>query len=175
MSVSWTAFPLHPHTPVEGILLEKLYADRNIDIEQKTAEFRKLAQEEGLPLGERTRTYNTRLAQELGKWAEWKGKGDVFHMAVFRAYFAESKNIGLIPVLKDIAISVNLPGGEAQDIMEKRAFREWVDRDWARSLALRVRAVPTFVMNRLSLTGAYPYLVLEKFVRDGGAKQVCEQ
>jgi predicted DsbA family dithiol-disulfide isomerase len=171
MAVTWTAFPLHPNTPVEGLLLEELYAGRNIDIEQRTAEYRKVAQEEGLPFGERTRTYNTRLAQELGKWAEWKGKGGAFHMAVFRAYFAESENIAQIPVLKNIAISVNLPGDEAQDMMEKRTFQAWVDRDWARSLALRVRAVPTFVMNRLSLTGAYPYDVLEKFVRDGGAKQ----
>jgi predicted DsbA family dithiol-disulfide isomerase len=171
MAVSWTAFPLHPDTPAEGVLLEKLYAGREIEIKQRTAQFRKVGQDEGLPFGERTRTYNTRLAQELGKWAEWKGKGDAFHMAVFRAYFAESKNIGQIPVLKDIAISVNLPGDEAQDIMEKRAFKAWVDRDWARSLGLRVRGVPAFLMNRRSLTGAYPYDVLEKFVRDGGATQ----
>jgi predicted DsbA family dithiol-disulfide isomerase len=171
MAVSWTAFPLHPDTPAEGALLEKLYAGREMEIKQRAAQFRKVAEEEGLPFGERTRTYNTRLAQELGKWAEWKGKGDAFHIAVFRAYFAESKNIGQIPVLKDIAISVNLSGGEAQDIMEKRTFKEWVDRDWARSLALGVRGVPAFLMNRRSLTGAYPYDVLEKFVRDGGATE----
>jgi predicted DsbA family dithiol-disulfide isomerase len=31
----------------------------------------------------RKKTYNSRLAQELGKWAETKGKGDEYHDAVF--------------------------------------------------------------------------------------------
>jgi len=34
------------------------------------------ADAEGLPWGTRKMTYNSRLAQELGKWAEEKGRGD---------------------------------------------------------------------------------------------------
>ncbi len=58
------------------------------------ARLKRVTRELGLPFGERTKTYNSRLAQELGKWAESKGMGDPFHAAVFRAYFVDGKNIG---------------------------------------------------------------------------------
>ena len=171
MAVSWTAFPLHPDTPIEGLSLEELFAGRNVDIGSMMARLRKVAKEEGLPFGERTRTYNSRLAQELGKWAESKDRGDAFHRAVFRTYFAEGKNIGQIQILKEVAASVSLPDGEAQEILESRAFKESVDRDWSRSQALGVRAVPTFLMNGQILVGAQPYNVLERFLIDCGVKQ----
>ena len=44
-------------------------------------------------MGERTRTYNTRKAQELGLWAMDSGRGDPFHQAAFRAYFVHGRNL----------------------------------------------------------------------------------
>ena len=69
---------------------------------------KQVAAELRLPWGMRTRTYNSRRAQELGKWAESLGKGDEFHLAVFRAYFADGKNIADISVLKEIAGTIGL-------------------------------------------------------------------
>ncbi|NIP49262.1 MAG: dithiol-disulfide isomerase, partial [Gammaproteobacteria bacterium] len=51
-------------------------------------------------------TYNSRLAQELGKWAEQMEKGDAFHDAVFKAYFADGLNIADANILADIANSI---------------------------------------------------------------------
>ena len=52
---------------------------------------------EGLPFNaERNMSYNSRLAQELSKWAEEKGKGDEAHDVLFRAYFVDVKNIGKV-------------------------------------------------------------------------------
>ena len=59
-----------------------------------------LMEAEGLPYGERTHSYNSRLAQELAKWAEAKGKGSTFHDAIFRAYFVEDRNIGKMGEIK---------------------------------------------------------------------------
>ncbi|MCJ7596298.1 MAG: DsbA family protein, partial [Desulfobacterales bacterium] len=121
--MSWVAFPLHPETPEEGLSLEELFAGKDIDVNAVLDRLKRVARQEGLPFGDRRRTYNSRLAQELGKWAESKGHGHEFHMAVFRAYFADNKNIGSIPVLIDIATSVNLPGQEAEKVLESRAFK----------------------------------------------------
>ena len=33
IEIKWTAFPLHPETPEEGMTLEDLFAGRNYDIE----------------------------------------------------------------------------------------------------------------------------------------------
>ena len=169
VEVRWIAFPLHPETPEEGLTLEELFAGRPVDIPQMLGRLKEVAQELGLPLGSRERTYNSRLAQELGKWAEGKGVGDAFHDAVFRAYFADGKNIAHIPVLAELAASVGLPGDEARTVLEARAFRETVDQDWKRSRIIGVTAVPTFVMGRRGVVGAQPYEVLEELVRGQGA------
>ncbi len=124
-----------------------------------------LMEEEGLPFtSERGMTYNSRLAQELAKWAESKGKGYEIHDPIFRAYFVETKNIAEHEVLLDIASKIGLPLDEAEEVLLKRTFKEAVDKDWERCAALNVTAVPTFVVNGHGLVGAYPYEELEKLV-----------
>ena len=165
LEVRWRAFPLHPETPEEGLTLEELFAGRDIHVPAVLARLKKVAGELGLPWGDRTKTYNSRQAQELGKWAEEKGKGDEFHHAVFRAYFVEGKNIAKKEVLSDLASRVGLVKEEAFEILEKRSFKADVDKDWRLSREWGITAVPTFVINGERLVGAQPYGVLEEFVR----------
>ena len=111
-------------------------------------------------------TYNSRLAQELGKWAEEKGKGDAFHHAVFHAYFAEGQNIGSLNVLGEIVASLALDVSEARRVLDKGNYRQAVDDDWAESRRMRVTAVPTFMISGHPLVGAQPYNALEQFLLD---------
>ena len=145
--------------------LEDLFAGRGLDIPQMMAHLKAVAQKEGLPLNIRTMTFNTRLAQELGKWAEKHGKGDEFHNAVFRAYFVQGKNIGDVDELVSLSESVGLSGKESRNVLEKRTFKEAVDLDWSRAYEMGITAVPTFVMNGQVMAGAQPYEVLERFVK----------
>lgn len=165
------AFPLHPETPEEGQTLEELFAGRNLDLQIMMARLKQIAAQEGLPYRDRTKTYNSRLAQELGKWAESKGKGDEFHGATFQAYFAESKNIGKPHQLVDLAQSVGLSGEEARIVLEKRSFKEAVDLDWSRSYGLGITGVPTFVVNQYGAVGAQPYKVLEQLMKAANVKK----
>ena len=160
----WRAFPLHPETPAAGLSLEELFVGRDINIPAMLARLKKAACELGLPWGERTRTYNSRPAQELGKLAEEKGKGDEFHKAVFHAYFLEGKNIAEKEVLGELAGRVGLVKEEAFEALETRRFSAAVDNDWRLSREWGITAVPTFVMNGERLVGAQPYEVLEEFV-----------
>lgn len=127
---------------------------------------KQVADELGLPWGERKKTFNSRLAQELAKWAESKGKGDEFHGAVFRAYFVNGMNIGQVDELLRMAKSVGLPEEEARTILQTRRFKEAVDSDWARARQMGITAVPTFVIDRRGVVGAQPYEVLEKFLKE---------
>ncbi len=127
---------------------------------------KRVAEMEGLPLGERDMTYNSRLAQELGKWAESMGKGDEFHNRAFRAYFAEGKNIGNISELVSLVGQIGLSEKEATEVLETRSFRDAVDRDWEHSRRMGVTAVPTFKMDSHAVVGAQPYEVLEQFMND---------
>jgi predicted DsbA family dithiol-disulfide isomerase len=121
---------------------------------------------EGLPFNaERNMSYNSRLAQELSKWAEDKGKGDEIHDALFRAYFVDVKNIGKIAPLVEIAESLDLPADEATDVLLSRKYKDAVDEDWRRCAAYGVNAVPTFLAGRYLMVGAQPYEELERLVQ----------
>jgi predicted DsbA family dithiol-disulfide isomerase len=171
IEVRWRAFPLHPETPEEGLTLEELFAGRNIDIPSAMARLKTVARELDLPWGERKKTYNSRLAQELGKWAETKGKGDEYHDAVFRAYFVDGKNIAKMDVLMGLVKAVGLPENEAGEALQMRAFRESVDSDWELADQLGISSVPTFVVDGEAVVGAQPYEVLGQLLLDKGVKR----
>jgi len=138
---------------------------------QNLDEVRKAAEEAGLPLGERQKTYNSRLAQELGKWAEEKGKGEDFHHAVFRAYFVDGIYIAKIKERVSIARKVGLPEEEAREVLQSRTHKAAVDFDWNRSHQYGITAVPTFVIGRKGVVGAQPYEVLENFLEENNIKR----
>jgi len=133
------------------------------------ARLKQVARDQELPFGDRKMTFNSRLAQELGKWAEQMGKGDAFHDGVFRAYFADGHNIADVNILADIATSVGLDAKEAHDMIAARTFKEAVDADWARAFELKVTAVPTFLMNGQTLVGAQTFNALANFILQNNA------
>lgn len=165
MKVKWVHFPLHPETPQEGRSLEDLFAGRGYDIPRMQAQMRARMQAEGLPYGTRTMTYNSRLAQELGAWADTQPGGEAIHDALFRAYFVDAKNIGDPEVLVEIAASVGLPADQAHEVIEKRTHKKAIDADWQKSHQYGVTGVPTFVVGRNGVVGAQPYEVLEELVK----------
>ena len=166
MKVEWVHFPLHPETPVEGgRSLADLFAGRNLDLKSVHAQMKARMDAEGLPYGERTHTYNSRLAQELGKWADTQPGGEALHDALFRAYFVEARDISQPSVLLEIAERVGLPVDEARRVLQDRTFKAAVDADWALSRRYGVTGVPTFVAGRRGVVGAQPYEMLEQLVR----------
>jgi predicted DsbA family dithiol-disulfide isomerase len=158
-------FPLHPDTPAEGRALVDLFAGRNVDLRQMHAQMKARMDAEGLPYGERTMTYNSRLAQELGKWADTQPGGEAIHDALFRAYFVEARDISQPAVLLEIAERVGLPAAEAREVLERRTFKDAVDADWDLSRRYGITGVPTFVAGRYGVVGAQPYEALEALVR----------
>ena len=157
-------FPLHPETPNEGVSLEKLFAGRNVDVEAMYARMKGLMNEEGLPYSKRTHTYNSRLAQELGKWADTQPGGEAIHDALFKAYFVEGRNIGDVETLVEIAASVGLPAEDARRVLTDRTFSAAIDADWKKSRAYGITGVPTFVAGGYGVVGAQPYEVLEQLI-----------
>jgi predicted DsbA family dithiol-disulfide isomerase len=151
--------------------LEQLFGGRRVDAAGMAQRLKQVAAELGLPLSPSGMIYNTRLAQEMAKWAETKGKEDEIHRALFHAYFVDSRNIGLADDLADIAVSVGLSGDEARRVLESRAFRSAVDSDWDLAHTLGIRAVPTFIMKGKRLVGFQTYEALAQFVSVVGAAQ----
>jgi predicted DsbA family dithiol-disulfide isomerase len=124
----------------------------------------------GLPFGNRTRTYNSRLAQEVGKWAESEGVGSRFHAAAFQAYFADGLNLAEEDVLVSLARGVGLSAQQARKVIEDRLYKEAVDHDWQLALDMGIRAVPTLAVGQQTLVGARPYEQMHSFLRGNGVR-----
>jgi predicted DsbA family dithiol-disulfide isomerase len=159
---------------MEGRTIEELFAGRDYDIEASYRRMKALMDAEGLPYEKRSHTYNSRLAQEIGKWAdaEHPAAGDAVHGGFYRAYFVGRRNIAEEAVILDVVKAAGLPEAEAREVLAKRRFKDAVDADWTKSHQYGVTGVPTFVSNGYGVVGAQPYETLERFMEQVGAVQV---
>ena len=131
---------------------------------------KELMDAEDLPYSHRTYTYNSRLAQELGKWADTQPGGEAIHDALYRAYFVDGVNVGDVEALLVVAKAVGLDVVAARTVMESRSFKDAVDADWDKSRQYGVTSVPTFIVGRQGVVGAQPYETLEKLLQEAGVE-----
>lgn len=164
MTVSWSFFPLHPETPMEGKSIKQLFKGRESQVSSFQKQIKAIADEQGLPYGERTMTYNSRLAQELGSWADTKENGELLHDLIYRAYFVDNANISDAGVLIELAAKAGLNAEEARSVLTQRSFSNKVDEDWRKARSMGLSGVPTFVSNELYVVGCQTYDVLMRFV-----------
>ena len=165
-------FPLHPETPTEGKTLLELFGSTQDDIDQKNERMKVLMINEGLSYNDRTHTYNSRLAQEIGAWAETVQNNTSIHDNFFEAYFVNGLNVGLEEVILDVVSKSNLDVDEAKLVLKNRTFKSNIDEDWEKSRKYGVTGVPTFVYSGQSLVGAQPYENLEQFLNHFGVPKV---
>ena len=170
IEVKLVHFPLHPDTPDAGRSLEDLFAGRGMDLKASYARMKALMDAAGLPYGERSHTYNSRLAQELGVWADTQDGGADIHDALFKAYFVDGRNIGDVEVLVEIAAANGLDADTARGVLENRSCKEQVDENWNRSRQYGVTGVPTYVAGGRSVVGAQPYEVLTQLLDSAEAE-----
>ena len=169
IKVVWKAFPLHPDTPPQGLTLEELFNAPSEKISALVARLKQTAKDLGLPFGNRTKTFNSRLAQELGLWAEDQGKGEQFHQAAFKYYFVHGANLSDREVLLRLAAEAGLPETDADAVLRKRSYSEHVDAHWQEARQLGITAVPTFLMGFNRVVGAQSYETLADLAMMAGA------
>ena len=163
-------FPLHPDTPTEGRDLKDLFRCGPEQIDAKNVHMQSLMEAEGLLFRHRTHTYNSRLAQEIGTWAETRG-GESIHDKFFEAYFVDGRNLADKDVILAVVTSVGLDPDDARSVIEERRFKKDVDEDWGKSYQYGITGVPTFVIAGKRLVGAQSYEALAELVEEAGAKK----
>lgn len=150
---------------MEGRLLTDLFRGRSEEqINQFREQMKGLMAEAELPYGNRTMTYNSRLAQELGAWSDTLDETGGLHDILYVAYFVDNLNIADIPTLVSLAKAAGLNESEAKQVLEQRTFKGIVDQDWKRAMESGITGVPTFTAKDLYVVGCQPYEILERFV-----------
>ena len=171
ITVRYVHFPLHPETPAKGRTLLDLFRCGPEEIIAKNTRMKALMEAEGLPYSERSHTYNSRLAQEIGTWAETQAGGNAIHDKFFEAYFVDCRNVGDVEVIIHVVKSIGLDENEARAVLAERRFKDAVDADWEKSGSYGVTGVPTFVSNGRGLVGAQPYEALQQLMAEAGAER----
>ena len=164
VTITWRAFPLHPDTPKEGRNLDEIYQRYPYPKADMLEHLRRNARALNMPFCERSKVFNSRMAQELGAWAESQGAGETFHKAAFAAYFVNNQNLADRNVLLNIVGQIGLDSSTAEMILDQGTYSDIVERDWQRADELGIDVVPTFVIGQNKLIGAQEYRSLSKFV-----------
>lgn len=171
ITVIWRAFPLHPDVPDQGMTLAELFRKKEIpvDVDRAMAAMKKTADSYGVPWGGRRMAFNSRPAQEVGLWAQERGRGHAFHQSVFQAYFVRGDNIARPEVLLDLIKKSGLDPAEGETVIRDRSYAGAVDRDWHLCRKKGVMAAPTFIIGLEKQVGAQPFARLERMVKNAGA------
>ena len=94
--------------------LEELFAGRDLDIQAIQEHLKELMRLEGMPYGNLTHTYNSRLAQELSEWGERFSESSMLNQKIFEAYFVDGQNMADQDLLAKLAGEAGLSTQEAK-------------------------------------------------------------
>jgi predicted DsbA family dithiol-disulfide isomerase len=162
LQVQWTPFPLNPRIPPEGMLLATMLPGMDLDSSHKR--LYSLMDELGLPHGQRTRIYNSRLAQEVAMWANTQTGGAVLWGLLYRAYFVKERNLADAAVLLQVVHEAGLDVEAAGVVLAEGTFSAEVDACWQRARELQISGIPTFIAGGYQMTGYNPEAELRRFI-----------
>lgn len=148
--------------------LLELFAGREQAFRDSARRLEQLAEEEGLEYGERTHTYNSRLAQELAVAGDMAGVTNALHDALYHAYFVAGRNLASPEVLAGVGEEAGLDAELVRETVEGRRYQTTIDEHWQRALGVGVRGVPTFAVGRTAVVGAQPWEVLVDLMDQAG-------
>lgn len=160
--IEWHPFMLNPTMPPEGM-------DRREYMETKFGPpegilkaylpVQQAAEAAGLPfdLSRITRTPSTLDAHRLIHWAGLEGRQHAVVSALFRAYFAEGRDIGDRSVLADLAQAAGMERALVARLLESGADADDIRERDSDIRARGLQGVPGFLIGRKYLvTGAQP-------------------
>ena len=118
---------------------------------------KKLADEIGLKMTRSPFIASSRPALEAAEWAREKGKFDQFHLAVFKTYWEEGKNIGLRSVLREIAEGCGLDWEELERSLDEKRYAGRIDGQNTEAGTIGITGIPAYIIGDHLVVGAQPY------------------
>jgi predicted DsbA family dithiol-disulfide isomerase len=170
VDIEWRAYDLHPGIPPEGQPIPWPPEVRA----QRGQNFKRLADQAGLPYGDRSHWYDSEPAHEASEWASEQGAGEKFRHAIYDAYFVKNINIGSPDVLAKIANDLGLDGDDLREALKEERYRERVTEQFQEAHQVGVTGVPTFVAGGYAVVGAQPYEMFIRLMETVGAQRRAE-
>ncbi len=165
VDVEWRPFELHPETPKSGVGAREAFggSPRAAAIGRNIEE---LAGASGIAMRMPRVIANSHLALEAAEFAREHGAFDVYHAALFEAYFGNGRDIGDAGVLCDIAEACGVDATELRAALGDGRYADAIDRATAAAREDGIVSTPTFVYEGgFRLIGAQDYDVFASITR----------
>ncbi|MEX0786951.1 MAG: DsbA family oxidoreductase [Dehalococcoidia bacterium] len=174
LDVTWHPYELHPEFPPEGIDR----AQRPPRPEGYVSRLRSLMDEAGLPFQPSQHVPNSHRALEASEFARERGAFELYHRALFDAYFGRGRDIGDIAVLKDLGSEAGLDANELGEAIESGAYAALIDQRTEQARMRGASGTPTFIFEKdgfeLPIVGAQEYALFQNVAQRMGARPLAE-
>jgi predicted DsbA family dithiol-disulfide isomerase len=161
VDVVWYPFELHPETPRGGAHLAGRLGS-SARAAAYTQNIIGLALASGIQMAMPPVVANSHLALEAAEFAREHCGFDVYHRALFAAYFEHGSDLGDADVLCEIARSVGVDDQSLRQALADGRYAATIDRVTDAARGDEVLSTPTFIFGGgFRMTGAQDYGVFE--------------
>jgi len=160
VDLEWEAYELRPGLPPEGIPRTPKEGEVNGFLPYLIER----ADELGLKLKRSPTMPCSRPALEVAEYAKEQGKFDQFHLAVFKAYWEEAKNIGLRSVIREIVQECGLDADEVERCLDEGRYTQAVKTQSEEAKQSGINGVPAYVVGDFLIEGVQPYESFQRAV-----------
>ncbi|MFC1943873.1 DsbA family protein [Chloroflexota bacterium] len=156
--LEWKAYELRPGLPPEGIPR----IPKPGEINGFPPYLSERADELGLKLKRSPIVPCSRPALEIAEYAREQEKFDQFHLAVFKAYWEEAKNIGLRSTIYEIAQKCALNVTEVEHCLDDGRYTQSVITQSEEAKRHGINGIPAYIIGESFIEGAQPYEVFQR-------------
>ena len=160
VDLEWKAYELRPGLPPEGIPRTPKVGEMNGFLPHLSER----ADEMGLKLKRSPIVPCSRLALEVAEYAKEQGKFDQFHVAVFKAYWEEVKNIGLRSVIREIVRECGLDAGEVDRCLDEGRYTQTIKTQSEEAKGSGINGIPAYIVGGFLIEGVQPYEFFQRAV-----------
>jgi len=161
VKVIWQSFELDPNLKTNAGIsaIEHLSEAKGISKSQAEGmqeHVANIAKEVGIDFNSKnTVVANSFNAHRLIQLAKTKGLGNEIEEALFKAYFAEGRNIDDKEILLKTGVSIGLDESEVKEIFSSDVYTKEVRKDEMQAQSIGINGVPFFVLNnKYAVSGA---------------------
>ncbi len=160
MDLEWKAYELRPGLPPEGIPRTPKAGEVNGFLPNLSER----ADEQGLKLKRSPIVPCSRLALEVAEYAKEQRKFDQFHLAVFKAYWEEAKNIGLRSVIRELVQKCGLDADEVERCLDEGRYTQAIMTQSEEAKQSGINGIPAYVIGGFLIEGAQSYQFFQRAV-----------
>jgi predicted DsbA family dithiol-disulfide isomerase len=99
---------------------------------------------------------------EVAEHAKERGRFDQFHLAIFKAYWEEAKNIGLRSVIREAAQKSGLDADEVERCLDEGRYTQTIKTQSEEAKQSGINGIPAYIIGGLLIEGVQPYEVFQR-------------